>query len=99
MRKKRGYALAFDALAARHLSIRWYDLPKGAHGAKRSRVLAAAAKIDFAQAGSRPMTIKLTATGKRLLAHANRLRLTAVGTFQPPDGKPITAASSVTLRG
>ncbi|HEY2053841.1 MAG TPA: putative Ig domain-containing protein [Solirubrobacterales bacterium] len=96
--KRRGYVLTFKALAAGRLSIHWYDPPAGAHGGKRARVLVAAGQIGFAQQGTRRLTIKLTASGKRLLAHARRFRLTAVGTFQPPGDNSITVTTGFTLR-
>ena len=92
--------LAFRALTAGKAVIAWYYLPKGAHiaRAKPKPVLVASAQKTFTQAATTNITIKLTATGKRLLQHARRLQLTAKATFTPAGQRAITATKTFTLK-
>jgi hypothetical protein len=95
--KQRGYLLSFTALSAGRAVISWYLAPKGAN-AKAQPVLVATGSASFSTAGTRAMTIRLTAKGKRLLAHARSIRLTAKGSFTPRGKTAITAAKTFTVR-
>jgi hypothetical protein len=94
---RRGYAIAFTALGRGAVVIDWYYLPKGAHLASRKPVLVAAGTRTFKTAGTLTITIKLTTTGRRLLKHARRIRLTAKGTFTAVAAPAISATKTFTL--
>jgi hypothetical protein len=82
--KHDGLAMPFTALEAGTLVVQWYQVPAGAKLAKRSApkpVLVASGQMTFLGAGTAKVKIRLTAVGKRLLEHAERIKLTARGTF------------------
>ncbi len=79
-------SISFTVLQAGTAVIDWYEIPSGAHLAKKTKpkpVLVASGQQSFSTAGTATIKIKLTATGKRRLKHAKRLKLTAEGTFTP----------------
>jgi hypothetical protein len=92
-----GYSFSFRALSAGRVVVSWYYLPKGAHIAKGKPVLVATAKHTFTTAATAKITIKLTTTGKQLLKHAQRLKLTAKGTFTPTSKHAIVATKTLKL--
>jgi hypothetical protein len=77
--------------------IGWYLVPNGAHLAKAQPVLVASGRATFGNAGTKTIKIKLTPSGKRLLREANRLKLTAKGTFTPTGQAQIVARTTFTL--
>ena len=87
---KHGYALKFKALEAGTATIQWFFLPKGAHVSKKHAkpkpVLVASGSQSFSAAGTKTLTIRLTAKGRSLLKHAHHEKLTAKGTFAPKGG-------------
>jgi hypothetical protein len=95
--KHGGLTVSFTALEAGTLELQWYELPSGAKAARTSKakpVLIATGSVTFSGAGSKPLKLKLTAQGKKLLLrHAKRLPVEAKGAFRPGDH---TAAASVT---
>jgi hypothetical protein len=98
---RRGYSDRFHALTAGRVSISWYFVPKGAHLANTRRptpVLVATGARGIAAAGTTTVRIALTAKGRRMLAHAGRLRLTARGAFTPRGGHTVIALKSFTLK-
>lgn len=100
--KKTSYTLPFRALTAGRALIDWYFLPKGAHVSKKrpkpKPVLFAEGKRSFAAPGTLPITVKLTAKGKKLIKHASSLKLTAKGSFTPVGARTITATKSFSLK-
>jgi Bacterial Ig domain len=99
--KRGGFSFAFKALEAGTAVLNWYQLPPGAQPARKAKpkpVLIATGHRTFRAAGTATMNIKLTATGKRLLKHAKRLKVTARATFTPPHQHPIVANTTFTLR-
>ncbi len=96
---RRGYTYSFRALEAGSLTIGWYFLPEGAHLARKPRpVLLASGQVSFNAAGSRTLTVHLTREGKRRLAHARTLKVSAKGTFRPAAAGAVTATRTFTLR-
>lgn len=99
--KKQSYVLSFKAIIAGRVVIDWYYLPKGAHLASRKSkphpALVAVGKATFSRARTSKVTIKLMARGKRLLKHAERLTLTAKGTFTPAAKHAVIATKKFTL--
>lgn len=95
-------ALAFKVLEAGAAVVDWYELPAGASLTGHGRVhpiLVATGRRTFAKAGTAKLVMTLTAAGRRLLAPAHGLKLTARGTFTPSGGHPIVATRSFELRG
>lgn len=74
---------------------------EGAHIAKKSKpqpVLVATATASASGAGTVTPVLKLTSKGKKLLAHASSIRLTALGTFTPSGGAAIAVQKTFTLK-
>jgi alpha-tubulin suppressor-like RCC1 family protein len=105
LRKRRSYAYGFTALTPGALTISWYYRPpgaplaRGARGAQSARsVLFASGSANFARAGTRTVTLRLTLAGRKLLRHRKRIALTALGSFTPRGKRAITATRSISLR-
>jgi hypothetical protein len=98
--RRGGYPYWCVALTRGRMTISWYQIPTGAHlsNANAHPVLIATGKKTFTKAGSAAMTVKLTTTGKRMLAHTKSLKLTAKGSFTPAGQTAITATKTFTLR-
>lgn len=97
---KHGYTLKFKALAAGRATIQWFFVPKGAHVSKKGRpkpVLVASGSQSFSKAGTKSLTIRLTAAGRSMLAHAKRAKLTAKGTFKIAGGATTSATKQLSL--
>lgn len=95
-----GFSFAFTALAAGVAIVDWYQLPPGAHLAKKRKptpLLVAAGRLTFRTAGRAKMTVKLTAAGKHLLKNAKRLSLTGKATFTPTHRTAVTRYKTFTL--
>ncbi len=93
-------SISFTVLQAGTAVIDWYEIPSGAHLAKKTKpkpVLVASGQQSFSTAGTATIKIKLTATGKRRLKHAKRLKLTAEGTFTPTGETPVSATKALVL--
>ncbi len=97
LRKRGRYSYGFTALTAGTLAIDWYYLPPGVHLAAAKPVLLAAGKVSFASAGTRVITLRLSALGRRLLRHHKRIKLTARGSFTPRGKRAIIASKSFKL--
>jgi Putative Ig domain/Regulator of chromosome condensation (RCC1) repeat len=97
--QRNGYVVSFAALRAGVVVIDWYRVPKGAQLAARKAtpVLVGAGKRRFAAAATLPITVRLTAKGRQLLAKATRLRLTARGAFSATGTSAIIAIRRFTL--
>ncbi len=90
-----GYTVHFDAPSGGKLALDWYHVPKVV--ARRSRprpVRVASASRSVRRAGPVAVKIALTASGRSLLRHAERERLTATASFAP-TGEPATRSSQV----
>jgi hypothetical protein len=91
---KGGIAMAFRAPEAGAATIAWYYRPPGA---TTKPVVVAFGQLMFSAAGTDPIKVKPTAVGRRLLKHADRIKLTARGTFKPTGMTPITATRTFVL--
>ncbi|HUH81927.1 MAG TPA: hypothetical protein VLZ06_11435, partial [Solirubrobacteraceae bacterium] len=91
----------FKALEVGTATIQWFFLPKGAHVSKKHAkpkpVLVAGGSVAFAAAGTKTLTIRLTAKGRSLLKRARREKLTAKGTFAPNGGHAVSTTKMLTL--
>jgi hypothetical protein len=99
--RRRGYTFRWGAPGGGRLVIHWYDyLPMRARLSRVTLkpVIVAAGEASFAKAGVVKLTIKLTASGRRLLNKAKRLELTATATYTPSGAPAVTARRSFTLR-
>jgi hypothetical protein len=96
--KAGGYKLSFPAPESGVVVIGWYLVPNGVHLARARPVLVASGRATFRSAGTTLIKVKLTAYGKGLLKHANRVKLTAQGTFTPSGQAKIVARATFTLR-
>jgi hypothetical protein len=99
--KHGGLTETFTAPEPGALVIQWWRMPPGAHLAKRSRrnpVLVAQGSAVFSVAGARKIKVSLTGAGRRLLASANHLELTASVRFTPTAHPPISATGIVRLK-
>jgi hypothetical protein len=91
----------FTAPESGVLVIQWWWVPPGAHLAKRSRrnpVLVAQGSAVFSAAGAGKIDVSLTSAGRRLLAAAKNLKLTARVQFTPTAHAPISATTKVSLK-
>jgi hypothetical protein len=95
-----GYVRTFRAPNPGRFTISWYLVPRGAHLARTTpkAVLIASGSSRAASAGTLRIAINLTSYGKRLLAHATRVTLTAEGSFTPTGIDTVTAFSTFTVR-
>ena len=101
--KAGGYTLTFSAPEAGTVQVNWYYLPPGAHvaraHAKRAKpVLVASGRISFSGSGSGKLKIRLTKSGKRLLKHARRLKLTGRGSFTPSGASAVVAKKTFSVK-
>jgi alpha-tubulin suppressor-like RCC1 family protein len=98
LRKRRSYTYGFTALTAGTLAIDWYYLPPGARLAARNQpILFARGRASFANAGTKRITLKLTATGRRLVRQRRRLAIVAKGSFTPRGKRAVTATKGFAL--
>jgi hypothetical protein len=98
--KSNGFSIAFKALEAGTAVIDWYLLPPGARlaKAKAKPVLVASGRLAFSAAGTATMKVRLTAAGRRMLKHANSIKLTAKGIFVPAGKAPVVTTRAFVLR-
>ena len=87
------YSFAYAAPSPGRLVISWY-LPQ--HAGKP--LLVAKASAAFAAARKTTVNIRLLASGRKHLASAARLRLTAKASFTPTGASAIDAVRTITLR-
>jgi len=94
-----GFTFTLLAPAPGTLVISWTLAPKGVRPVGRLRpVLVATASVRFTAAGTRQVTIKLTANGRHLLKHHRQLKLVAKATFTLPSESAIVAIRPFVLR-
>jgi hypothetical protein len=99
--KRGGLTLTFSSSEPGTLLIQWWQVPSGAHLAKsgkRKPALVAQGQAVFSSAGTGKVKIVLTRDGRRLLAHASKLKLTTRGRFTPVAHPAISATGVLTLR-
>jgi hypothetical protein len=92
-----GYSSVFTAPSAGEISISWNRVPRTARRASTLKTVTIAAGVRFANGGPVKIKVKLTRRGKRLLASAQHLKLTAKATFTPASRPGITALRTFTL--
>jgi hypothetical protein len=94
--KAGGYKFSFAAPGGGRLVLSWFYAMKSKR--KDQTVLVANVSGRVSRAGKLSLKIKLTAGGRKLLAHAKRIKLTAVGTFTPSGQHAVTVQKSFTLK-
>jgi hypothetical protein len=93
--KNGGYKFSFSSPGTGRLRISW-NQPQ-----KKTTALpmpAAAVTVIFHTQRTEKVKIQLTAKGRKLLAHANLLKLTATGSFTPTGEQAVTADKTFTLK-
>jgi hypothetical protein len=96
-----GLTEAFTAPEPGVLVIQWWRLAPGTHLAKRSKrkpVLVAQGSAVFSAAAAGDIKVSLTGAGRRLLASAKELKLTASVRFTPTGHPPISVTGVVSLK-
>jgi hypothetical protein len=99
--KHGGFTLAFSSSEPGTLVIQWWQVPPAAHLAKKGKakpVLVAQGEATFTGPGARKAKVGLTRAGRRLLAHANRLKLTSQARFTPAGQPALGANGALTLK-
>lgn len=100
--KHDGYTLTVTAPSSGRLSVRWYEVPKGARLSRRRKpkpVLAAAATVVFHAAGEHKIKLVLTSRGRQLLKTTpGALRLTDKATFKPTGQTAISTTKAIHLK-
>jgi hypothetical protein len=99
--KHGGFTLPFSSSEPGTLVVQWWQVPRGAHLAKKHKpksVLVARGRAAFSTAGVAEVKIDLTRDGRRLLAHAIKLKLIAEVQFTPTGHPAISATGTLTLR-
>lgn len=79
-----GYTVTFSAPGAGTITIMWYYLPPGAKlpSVKHKAVLVATGKRTVDKAETVKIKVKLTGSGRKLLKHSSKIKLTALGSFK-----------------
>jgi hypothetical protein len=90
--KTGGYRLTLHGLGGAGIAIRWRHRTSPHH----APVLLASGKAHLT-ATQLVVAIRLTAAGRRLLAHAKRLGLTVAATLTPAGNKSISVTLGATL--
>jgi hypothetical protein len=96
-----GVTETFTAPEPGVLVIQWWRVAPGGHLAtngKRNPVLIAQGSAAFSVAGAGKIKVRLTGAGRRLLAFAKELKLTASVRFTPTAYPPVTATKIVSLK-
>jgi hypothetical protein len=85
------FGFSFRAPTAGTLNLFWFEVPKGAHVAARSRpILVLWGTTSFPSAGKRIMRLHLTVRGRELLHHGKHVKLTAKAVFVRAGHSPVT---------
>jgi len=96
-----GLTETFTAPEPGVLVIQWWWMLPGAHLAKKGKrdpVLVAHGRAAFSVAGAGKIKVSLTGAGRRLLASAKELKLTAGVQFTPTAHPPISTTRTVSLK-
>ena len=100
--KTGGAVLSLTALEPGAVTIDWYEVPAGAHLSSQSGhakpLLVASGSESFATAGTYSVNVRLTRAGRRLLAHAKVVSLTARCVFSPGSGSGVEAQRRFKLK-
>ncbi len=97
--KNGGYRFSFKAPSAGRLRIRW-NLPSkvASDAGKLVHPPAAGLSVIFHKPGTAKLKVLLSATGRHLLRHAEKLKLVATGVFTVPGGNTGSASKAFTLK-
>jgi hypothetical protein len=97
--RRGGLVASINAPSAGRLLLSWYLVPKGAHLTKAKQpTLVATVRAALKQAGRAKVKIALTRKGRKLLKRAQRIRLTAKGSFTPTGAPTTTTTKAITLK-
>ena len=97
--KANGATIALTAPVAGTLTVRWYELPKGAAlpAVKRPIELAHGA-VTLTKGAHAKLRIFLTRSGRKLFEHKRRVIVTAKESFTPANGEPATVVKQFALK-
>lgn len=97
--KHGGFSFSIKMRVAGRVVISWYYLPKGARISRHVKpVLIATGKASLALNRTVKVTVKLTASGRRMLKAARRLRLTVKGTYTSSGRSTVRVTRTFVLR-
>ena len=92
---KHGYTLSITAPIPGRIVVHWLATT----GAKTTPLVVAQGTLSFPTAGKRKVKLKLTPAGRKLLAHAKKLTLTAKATYtQENRAHAVTATTRFTVK-
>jgi Kelch motif/Galactose oxidase, central domain len=91
-----GYYFSLKAIRPGRLTVDWYYTRKENEG-RPGPVIVGAGRASSARGGSLRLALKLTASGKRLLARSSQLLLAAKVSFTTKGGETVTATRPFTL--
>jgi hypothetical protein len=94
--KNGSYKFSFKAPSAGRLRISW-AVPQLKIAAKLVHAPEATLSVKFHKQGTAKVKIQLTGAGRKLLKHANKVKLIAAGTFAAADGQTGSASRAFTL--
>ena len=98
LRRRGLYAFSVAAPAAGTLELVWYQAPQGARHSQRTKPLVVALSTTaYASAGTKPVSLRLTSAGRRLITHSSSLELTLKGVFVQAQGRPLVWLKTVVL--
>lgn len=96
------YAVSINAPGPGTVVVSWATRPAkrsaGRRSLRASTTVVASGRARVSGSGPVRITIRLTAQGRRLLAHNRTLSLTVTVTFTSPGSAPVTVVKSVVLR-
>ncbi len=96
--KHGSYSFSFMAPSTGRLAISWYQVPRGAQLTRAKKpVLVARSSVDVHKPGRGNIKIVLTASGRKLLNGARRLKLTTKATFTPTGQDATSTTKTITL--
>lgn len=79
------------------LEVLWYQIVKGAHGAKSKQLLLAQSTTSFTGSRKGTIRLKLTAKGRQVLKNKKRLSLKAKAIFTIPHQQPVIWSVTLVL--
>jgi hypothetical protein len=96
--KAGGYSFSLLAPAAGTVELEWYEFIRGAHG-KTTKLVVAQSTTSFAKALTKgTVHLRLTARGRRLIAHKKQITLRAKAVFRVLHGVSVTWLDPILLR-
>jgi hypothetical protein len=96
-----GYRQSFKAPQAGSLTINWYYVRRGQKlggRGKHAPTLVASGRVVAKAAGTVTLLVRLSAAGRRLLAHARKVQLTDACAFTPAGGATVRSTGRFQLR-